>query len=145
MIESEAIEICRQKAEVLRVPWDSESAVAVRRRVWPFSGVWRVVSQIQRDNCTVTMIVGERSQKATPVRVSYSMPTPARVNPHLVFLFVVKLISSGCLVWLVARYFLLWPVWGATIAVIPSSYVIVMVGTMFYYKLRSRKYGKDED
>ncbi len=145
MTESEAIEICRQKAEELRVPWNSDSSIATRRRVWPFSGGWRVVSRIERDGCTVTMRVGERSRTATPIRALYSTPTPARIQPHLVLLFIIKLIMGGCLVWLVARYFLLWPVWGATLAAILGSYVVVMVGTMFYYKLRSRKYARDED
>jgi hypothetical protein len=91
--------------------------------------------------------VRERSRTATPIRVRalYSTSPPARVQPRLVLLFVIMLIPGGCLVGLVARYFLAWPLWGATLAAIPGSYVVVMVSSMFYYKLRSRKYAKDED
>ena len=85
----EAIEICRQKAEKLHVPWSLESAVAVRRRVWPFAGVWRVASRIEQDGCTVIMRVGERSRTATPIRALYSSPTPARIQPPLALLFAI--------------------------------------------------------
>lgn len=141
MTASEAIEICRLKAEELNVPWSSEAAVATRRRVWPFRAFWRVVAHVQCDNLTVTMTVDERSRMAVPIRALFSTPLPARIQPYLVVLFILKLIVSGCLFWLFARYLKGWPIWGATLFAIPCSFA----GVMFYEMIVARIRSKDDE
>ena len=145
MTASEAIEICRLKAEELNYPWASETAVATRRRVWPFPPFWRVVTYVQPDNFTLKMMVDERSRKARPVRAIWAVSEPQPIQRRVFFLSCIKLIVSGCLAWLVARYILLWPVWGATLFVIPCSYA----GMIFYEgivaRMRSKKYEDDKE
>lgn len=134
MTASEAIEICRLKAEELNVPWSSEAAVATRRRVWPFPPFWRVVTHVQRDNATVTMTVDERSRRARPIRASWAASSPQPIQPRVFFFSCIKLLVSGCLFWLFARYLKGWPIWGATLFAIPCSYA----GLIFYEGIVAR-------
>lgn len=145
MTAPEAIEICRLKAEGLNYPWSSETAVATRRRVWPFPPFWRVVTCIQSDNLTIKMVVHERSREARITQAIWAASSPQPIQRLVFFLFCIKLIVSGCLAWLVARYILLWPIWGATLLAVPCAYAGLMIYEGIAARIRSKKYEDDDD
>jgi hypothetical protein len=141
MTSLEAIEIARLKAEELNYPWCSKTAMAKRRRVWPFPPFWRVVSRVQSDSLTVTMNVYERTKEAKPIRALYSNNEPEPVQLRLVLLFALKFIVSGCLVWVLMRYAGHASVWRATLVAIPGA----LAGTIFFEMLDAKmRMGKDE-
>ena len=141
MTQSEAIDIAQLKAEELNIPWSSDAIIATRGRLWPFPATWTIVARVQRDTATVTMVVKEQTREACPHRIVYGANSPTPVQPRLVLWLGSKVIVSGCLFWLFARYWMRWPIWGATVFAVPCSYL----GVMLYYALRAPRRPRHED
>ena len=71
MTEAEAITVAEKKALELNLPWSREAITARHWRVWPFAGVWRIVTVVRSEGAIVTMVVPERTGRAMPRQVSY--------------------------------------------------------------------------
>jgi hypothetical protein len=71
MTAKEAIEIASHTAQELNIPWSSVSAVAQRRRLWPFPAFWKVVSVVSPQSAETTIHVNEGTRLAVPRRVVY--------------------------------------------------------------------------
>src|SRR5574341_2165924 len=71
MTSEEAIRLAEAEARKLGFPWDTGTAAASRRRLWPFPATWRVVSQVASPPARTLMAVSERRWVARPVGVLY--------------------------------------------------------------------------
>jgi len=144
MTASEAIEICRLKAERLNYPWSSEAAIATRRRVWPFPPFWRVRAYIHKDNLTIKMMVREQTREARLVRATWAVSSPPPIQARVFLSSCIKLIVSGCLFWLFARYLQGWPIWASILFAIPCSYFGLIFYTGIVDRMRSKRYKNDK-
>src|SRR5713101_5083609 len=141
MTLSEAIELAGLKAKELNIPWSSKAVQARRRHVWPFSPFWRVVAYIESENATVTMLVHERTQQATALRILYRPKQLPRPQLRYLIVFAIKLAMSGRLFWLFVRYGFGWPVWAATLLAVPRSYL----GVVIYHACRAPRLPPEEN
>jgi len=85
---------------------------------------------------------GERNREAVLIRINFGTKALTAIQPQLAFLLAFKLIMSGCLFWLIARYWMGWPIWGATLFAIPCSFVGLIIYDALLPRRRSR--GGDE-
>jgi len=67
---SDALRPAREKAKEWNCPWSEDSVTVKRWRLWPFAGVWKIVSKGLQGKtiATVTLIVNARTGKVTPHR-----------------------------------------------------------------------------
>lgn len=130
MTSEEAIRLAEAEARKLGFPWDTGTAAASRRRLWPFPATWRVVSQVASPPARTLMAVSERRWVARPVGVLYPAARRALrrpLGPHLMLRLVLPALLGASAAYFAATLILEWPTWAACLVAAVWAFIAPIV------------------